>query len=90
MAELLARISSSELSEWMAYERLTGPLGDRRGDLQAAIVAAVVANANRSKGRALTPNDFVPVWDKRPKTPEELWKAAMAAFRPVAREQRDP
>ncbi|MCI0384592.1 DUF4035 domain-containing protein [Streptomyces sp. CNQ085] len=77
---------SSELAEWMAVEKITGPFGSRRGDIQAAIIAAVVANANSAKKR-FTAKDFIPVWDKRPKTPEELWKAAQAAFRPVAREQ---
>lgn len=80
MGELLARISSRELSEWAAYERITGPLGADRGDVQAAIIAATVANTARSKGRVLQPKDFVPKWD-RPKamTPEEMWQAAMQA-----------
>ncbi|MDT3395431.1 hypothetical protein RKE29_01990 [Streptomyces sp. B1866] len=80
VAELLARTSSAELTEWMVYERLTGPLGGRRGDVQAAIVAATVANAQRARGRALRPEDFLPVWDKpRAMTPEEMWAAAMQA-----------
>lgn len=88
VGELLARTGSRELSEWMAYERLTGPLGPARGDYHAALVAATIANANRPKGRkAAQLRDFLIRWDKgRRKTPEELWQAAMAAFRP---EQRD-
>jgi hypothetical protein len=80
VSELLARTSSSELTEWMAFERISGPLGGARADIQAAIVAATIANVQRGKGqRTLAPIDFVPVWDKRKKTPEELWAAAMAA-----------
>src|SRR3546814_12221768 len=33
----------------MGYEKITGPLGRRRGDIQAATIAATIANANRSK-----------------------------------------
>src|SRR3546814_14234203 len=42
-------MSSSELTEWMVYEKINGPLGRRRGDIQAATIAATIANANRSK-----------------------------------------
>lgn len=60
MAELLARISSRELTEWMQYYELE-PFGEERADLRAAIVAATVANANRRKGkRAFKPADFMP------------------------------
>lgn len=33
----------------MVYEKITGPFGRRRGDIQAATIAATIANANRSK-----------------------------------------
>lgn len=79
VAELLARTSSRELSEWMAYEKLTGPLDSRlRGDISAAIVASTVANANGSK-KKLKPSDFVPRWFKRKRTPEEIWREVMKA-----------
>lgn len=76
---MLAHVGSRELAEWMAYERITGPLGGRRGDVQAAIIAATVANSQR-KGRPLQPKDFIPKWDKpAAMTPEEMWAAAMQA-----------
>lgn len=79
MRELLARVSSRELSEWMAYERITGPLDERwRADYRSAIVAATVANSVSTKGRA-GPRDFMPEWDRRPKTPEEIWQDVLAA-----------
>ncbi|MCS7159473.1 MAG: DUF4035 domain-containing protein [Gemmatales bacterium] len=37
----------SELSTWLAYYSLE-PWGEDRADLRAAIVASVIANANRS------------------------------------------
>ncbi|MEU5950654.1 DUF4035 domain-containing protein [Micromonospora sp. NPDC047465] len=66
MGELLARIDARELSAWMAYERVTGPLGPERADMHAAIIASTIANANRGKhGRRFTPEDFLPRWDQR-------------------------
>jgi len=61
----------------MAYERISGPLDERwRADYRSAIVAATVANANSTKGGA-KPKDFMPEWDRRPKTPEEIWHDVM-------------
>jgi hypothetical protein len=77
--ELLARISSLELSEWMAYEKVTGPLDSRlRGDISAGIVAATVANSASRKAKA-SPRDFIPTWFRRKKTPAELWQEVMKA-----------
>lgn len=77
--ELLSRISSRELTEWMAYERLTGPLDSRlRSDINAGVIAATVANSAGSK-RAARPADFLPSWYERPKTPEEIWKEIVKA-----------
>lgn len=77
--ELLARTSSRELSEWMAYEKITGPLDSRlRADIGAGIVAATVANANGSK-KKLKPSDFIPRWFKRKRTPEEIWREVVKA-----------
>src|SRR3546814_16344072 len=49
VAELDVRMSSSELTEWMVYEKITGPPGRRRGDIYAATIAAAIATHNRSK-----------------------------------------
>lgn len=73
MAELLSRTSSHELTEWMAYEKVTGPLDIRlRTEVAAGIIAATVANSNGSKKKA-KPSDFLPVWFKRKKTVKEIW-----------------
>lgn len=76
---MLADMSSRELTEWQAYERVTGPLDARlRGDISAGIIAATVANSGGAKKKA-KPADFIPSWFKRRKTPEQLWKDVMAA-----------
>jgi|TARA_R110002020_G_scaffold155495_3_gene336584 hypothetical protein len=62
--ELLARIDSKELSEWMAYYELN-PFGTVRDDLQAGIIASTIANVNRGKSdKSFTPSDFMPYMDK--------------------------
>lgn len=59
MEELLARVSSRELSEWRAYDTLE-PIGERRGDYRAALVASTMANLWRGKNtRAAEIRDFL-------------------------------
>ena len=90
VGEMLARMTSRELTEWMAFYQLE-PFGPERGDLQAGIVASVVANANRDskkQKKPFTPQDFMPefegpVLEKEGKTPEQLrqkWEMVVAAF----------
>lgn len=76
---MLDRMPSREITEWQAYERVAGPLGPARADVQSAIVAATVANANRGKGKPATPADFIPTWDRKPEqTVEEMVAIAYA------------
>ncbi|MDQ1037276.1 hypothetical protein QFZ75_003692 [Streptomyces sp. V3I8] len=82
MRHLLADIGSAELAEWRAYELTFGPLGGARGDVNAATIAAAIVAVNTGKGkRPPTIADFMPRWDgtRIKKTPEELFKQAMAA-----------
>lgn len=72
VAELDLRMSSSELTEWIAYENLTGPLGRRRQDIQAATIATVIANANRSKGRKFKISDFLIPYGRKKPDPRDL------------------
>lgn len=79
---LLAETGSAELAEWRAYEQIAGPLGGVRGDVNAAMISAAIVAVNRSKGqRGPSLADFMPRWDRAPvrKSPEDLFKAAMAA-----------
>lgn len=84
VAELLARITSRELSEWMAYEQVAGPLGGRRIDHAAALITSAVLNANRGKGQPRrSPEQLLPEWGRprarRRMGPDEMWTAAQAA-----------
>ncbi|MFD9905638.1 DUF4035 domain-containing protein [Streptomyces sp. NPDC059063] len=79
---LLADIGAAELAEWRAYEQISGPLGGARGDYNAAVVAAAIVAVNRGKNQKAPPlADFIPRWDhtRVRKTPEELFRQAMAA-----------
>ena len=60
VGELLARISSRELTEWALYAEME-PFGETRADLRAGIVASTMANLYQKKGsKALAPADFMP------------------------------
>jgi len=76
VGELLARISSREITEWMVYERIAGPIGPVRGDIHAAQVAATVLNVNRRKRRRpIKIDDVLLRWDrKEPVSPVELYE----------------
>jgi len=77
--EMLARIDSKELSEWMAYYELN-PFGTVRDDLQAGIVASTIANVNRGKNdKSFTPSDFMPYMEK-PQQSEGDMQAVMDAL----------
>lgn len=82
VGEMLRRMSSAELTRWMAYEQMTGPLGGQRDDQLVALLAAVIANANRAKGRKAKPKDFLPQWDR---DKEMSWEEQLAAIRDVNR-----
>lgn len=58
VAEAQAEIDSAEFCYWQAYDRLN-PIGERRADMRAALVAHVVANAHRTRGRPFTVEDFL-------------------------------
>lgn len=58
----------------MIYESIE-PFGDRRGDIQAGMICAVLANIHRGeKTKPYTLTDFVHNWEPQPirqQTPEE-------------------
>ncbi|MGY2800327.1 hypothetical protein ACVWV0_004603 [Ewingella americana] len=56
--ELRQTLTASELKMWIAYDRLS-PIGDWRGDVQAAQVATSVINA---QGGKLGINDVLLKW----------------------------
>ncbi|HEY5836172.1 phage tail assembly protein T [Streptomyces sp.] len=78
---MLASVSSAELTEWMAYEQITGPLGAARDDLLMSILASVVANAARGKkGQRARPKDFLPQWDRGRRMG---WQEMLAAVKAI-------
>jgi hypothetical protein len=62
VAELLARISSHELSEWMAYEQVAGPLGGARHDQLTAMITHTLASIWRGDGPPYPFEQFLPAW----------------------------
>lgn len=72
VAEAKRRCTMREFVQWQAYYRLE-PFGEERADLRNAIVACVIANAHRGKGRSFRVRDFMPTFDRRPQqTPQEM------------------
>ena len=70
--ELLARIDSLELSEWIEYYK-TDPFGNARSDLQSGVIAATIANVNRGKNsQSYTPMDFMPFQEKPVQDEDEM------------------
>jgi len=71
--ELLGRISSRELSEWMAFSQLE-PFGTETGFVGHAITASTVANVNRPKNqKAYEVQDFMPnMGKKEPQSQAEM------------------
>jgi len=73
--ELLSRIDSQELSEWLAYYSIE-PFGEWRADLRQAITSMIIANVNRSKkSRAYKVKEFMPFEKqqrRKQQTPEQM------------------
>ncbi|WP_436772239.1 phage tail assembly protein T [Yinghuangia sp. YIM S09857] len=66
------------MTEWIAYEQITGPLGPERGDVLHGIQTAAVVNALRGKkGRKARGQDFVPKWDRAPQD----WESMLATVK---------
>lgn len=68
VGEMLERMSSSELSEWMAFFSIEGPTGEERADWRAGMVASTIANVNRDskrQKRPYKPEDFMPKYEQQ-------------------------
>jgi hypothetical protein len=63
---MLSRMSSAELTWWMAYYQLE-PFGEPW--LRTGVIASTIANAATAGGTPLRPSDFMPVAPE--KTSEE-------------------
>ena len=73
VAELQNRMSSREITEWMAFGQLE-PFGADAGFLGHAITSKTIADVNRGKGqKAYKVSDFMPKLGKKKKqTVEEM------------------
>ncbi|OAT53981.1 phage tail assembly protein T [Providencia heimbachae] len=69
---------------WMAYDKIT-PIGDRRGDIQTAMITSAVLSA---AGAKVSLNEMIPVWDQEAanepnssnnnQEPLEAWLSSMS------------
>lgn len=75
---MLTRISSQELTEWMAYESLE-PFPAERNDQDIAMLAALTANANRDTKKRSKPYELVDFLLFR-ESPEESAEDKTARF----------
>ena len=65
---LLARLSSRQISEWMAYYTLD-PFGEERADLRFGMLMALLANMNRDPEKRREPytaEEFMPKFGEPP------------------------
>ncbi|HHR5857410.1 TPA: phage tail assembly protein T [Providencia alcalifaciens] len=83
LTELTHNMDASELRMWMAYDKVS-PIGDRRGDIQTAMVATAVLNA---AGAKVSVSELIPVWDDEvvaanepdnKQDPLEAWLSSMS------------
>lgn len=65
-------MSSAEMTDWQAYEKVTGPLGSERDDTLAAMTAFYVVSALGSKKARL--DKLLPRWDRPTAMPWEQMK----------------
>jgi hypothetical protein len=94
---LLGRIDAREVTEWQAYERVAGPLGDARLDALFAQLLSLTANVNRPKRqRPYRPEQFMPKWDpeappeRRPEmSGEDILRAVKGMQRSMSRRGRN-
>lgn len=77
VGELLQRISSREITEWMAFWQLE-PFGADMNFLGHAITSTTVANVNRQKGQtAYDVEDFMPNFEgKKDQSVDEMLQIA--------------
>jgi formiminotetrahydrofolate cyclodeaminase len=83
---MLEEMSSSEVADWMAYERLE-PWGEERADLRTGILASLVANVTRGKDqKPYGPAEFMPDFEPKEESDgakteqQDLISKAMSVF----------
>ena len=69
VSELSERMTSAELSEWIAYDLFFDPIG--KSWEQTGVVASAVVAPYCKRGKVPKPEDFIPKAKMR-QTPEEM------------------
>jgi len=59
--EMLGKISSTQLTEWMEYDRTIEPFGEWRADYRIGQVCSLIFNTNvdLQKNKPAVPSDFI-------------------------------
>lgn len=77
---MLNRISSPELSEWIAFSNIE-PFGEVRADIRAAMIATVMANAWRGKNQSpFKITDFMLTFGNKPEQTIDEMKQILKSF----------
>lgn len=74
--ELLSRISSHELTEWMAFASLE-PFGEERADYRMAIMLAKLLEPHRDTKKhrkPFTPEEFLPKFERAKQSKGQTWQ----------------
>lgn len=74
---MLEEMSSQQLTEWMAFDWIEPISLGWRGDAQAGMIQATLANIYRNprkRPEAYRAADFMPRFDERLEKPEDLYK----------------
>ena len=61
MGELQRKMTTEELHWWMAYNEKS-PIGPERWDYNFAMVASMIANVHKTKGKPVSIKDTVLKW----------------------------
>jgi len=69
-------MSSSEFSEWQAYNTLE-PFGEDRADLRMGILAATTVNMLKGKGKPAKVTDFIPQFGRDRVDPEKVLRTKL-------------
>ena len=72
VSEMLGRMDSTELAEWMAYDRIE-PFGDQRADLRSAILCQQILAPYLKEGAKLPDlKRFMPFVEQEPEEEQGL------------------
>jgi hypothetical protein len=79
--DMLKRMSSRLMAEWMAYYSLE-PFGDQLQDIHLSNITASLANANRKRGSGtVQPKEFRLWKEVRQFDPQEFYDRLKSAFK---------